>query len=54
MDRQFGTLTLNGRTIGIALASSAPDHASGTRALSRLATWAAAHSRSLGTGRVCE
>jgi len=47
MDRQFGTLEINGRVYGVALASSAPDHASGTAALSRLARWAAEHATSV-------
>lgn len=47
MDRQFGTLKVNGQMYGVALASSAPDHASGTAALSQLARWAAEHAPSV-------
>jgi hypothetical protein len=43
LDRQFGVVQIGGRPVAIAIAVAAPDHASGTQALTRIASWAETH-----------
>lgn len=43
LDRQFGVVRIGGRPVAIAIAVAAPDHASGTQALTRIASWAETH-----------
>lgn len=43
LDRQFGVLTIEGRPLAVAIATSAGSHEAGTGALTRLARWVADH-----------
>lgn len=43
LDRQMGVIEVGGRKLAVALASTAPDHGTGTANLSELAVWVAAH-----------
>ncbi len=54
LERQFGVVTVGGRRLAVALASTAPDHTAGPRALTRLAAWVAAHADAVpGSKRRC-
>lgn len=50
LDRQFGVVRIDGTAYGIAVASTAPDHTAGPKALTRLAAWAAAHADAAAPG----
>lgn len=43
LDRQMGVLTIKGRPIAVAIATTARDHATGTRDLTTIARWVASH-----------
>ena len=43
LERQMGILTISGRPIVVALASTGPGHEADTLILSRLAKWVATH-----------
>jgi hypothetical protein len=43
LDRQMGVLTIKGKPIAVAIATTAHDHATGTRNLTTIARWVASH-----------
>lgn len=43
MERQMGVVTIDGQPLAVAIASTAPNHASGQNALTKLADWVASH-----------
>lgn len=43
LDRQMGIITIGGKPIAVAMATTAGDHGSGTQNLSAIATWVAKH-----------
>lgn len=43
LDRQMGVVVVSGRPLAVAIATTAPDHAAGTTALSRIARWLVQH-----------
>ena len=43
LDRQMGTIEIDGRPVVLAIATSGTDHASGTVTLTKLAAWATDH-----------
>jgi hypothetical protein len=51
LDRQMGLLSLGGRTIAVAIATTASGHDAGTRTLTKLARWVATHVDPRAVGR---
>ena len=43
LDRQMGVMTIDGKPIAVAMATSASDHATGTQNLTAIAKWVATH-----------
>jgi hypothetical protein len=43
LDRQMGVMTIGGRPIAVAIATTAADHGTGTRNLTAIARWVATH-----------
>lgn len=43
LDRQLGIVSIDGKLFGVAIATTAPDHGSGTANLTKIAEWLASH-----------
>lgn len=51
LDRQFGLVSIGGRPIAVAIASTANDHGTGTQNLTRIAQWLVSHLDATGASR---
>jgi len=51
LDRQFGLVSIDGRPIAVAIATTAGDHGTGTQNLTRIARWLVSHLDAIGASR---